>query len=155
MATLCFDKNFTKLVNRFCEEDSATGVKIFNYMYDFMIFAAMVGRHEYNSCKDVALSRGQKEIKDSTFTGQNLQGYAYMLALESEKSGNIFRAGNENELWKNLESYAYLGCTVIERWVIDNPLKALHEIVLEKIKEIAIPLAEVERVHKKIDLFGS
>ena len=155
MATLCFDKRFTNLVNRFCDEDVETGVRIFNYMYDFMIFAAMVGRHEYSSCEGVTLSRGQKEIKDSTFKGQNLQGYAYILALESEKSGNIFRSGNEAELWKYLESYAYLGCKVIERWVVDNSLKELHEIVLEKIKEIAVPLAKEDEDRKKIDLIGS
>jgi hypothetical protein len=54
------------------------------------------------------------------------------------------RNGNENEIWRYIERYAYLGCEEIKKWIIDSPIEDLHDVVLEKIMEAAIPLAHIE-----------
>ena len=79
-------------------------------------------------------------IKEETF--RDKQNIAYLLALDGTKSGEIMRAGNENEIWKYLESYAYLGCEEINKWIIDSPIDEVYEVVLNKIMEAAIPLAD-------------
>jgi len=140
MASVCFDKDHVKLVEFFGSSENSSSKKIFNYNYDFMIFAAMVGRSLHDSCDHVKINKSHMVIKEETF--RDKQNIAYLLALDGTKSGEIMRAGNENEIWKYLESYAYLGCEEINKWIIDSPIDEVYEVVLNKIMEAAIPLAD-------------
>ena len=117
---------------------------------DFMIFAAMVGRNSNKSCKDVKIEKGSKEIKDSTFISGHNDGYAFLLALEGENNGNILRDGNENELYKYIENYAFLGCEEIEKWISDRPNDELHDIVLDQMMNSAEPIVYKNLETKKI-----
>tara|TARA_B100000795_G_C22755434_1_gene421281 strand:- start:18 stop:449 length:432 start_codon:yes stop_codon:yes gene_type:complete len=141
MATVYFDKAHTKIVDLFGDSDSGKTKKIFSSNYEFMIFAAMIGRSLHTSCENVKINGG-KEIKDSYFGDK--EDVAYLLALDGAKNGEIMRSGNENEIWKYLENYAYLGCEEINKWIMDSPIDDLHEVVLNKIMEAAIPLAKKE-----------
>jgi len=142
MATVCFDKEHSQLVDMFTKASADSEKQIFSSNYEFMIFAAMVGRYTHSSCDNVQINRGSMQIKDHTF--KDKQSIAYLLALESVKDGKIMKSGNENEIWKYIERYAYLGCEEIKKWIINSPIEDLHDVVLEKIMEAAIPLAENE-----------
>ena len=142
MATVFFDKEHSQLVEKFTKISIDSEKQIFSSNYEFMIFAAMVGRYTHDSCDDVQIKRGLMQIKDHTFKSK--QSIAYLLALESVKDGQIMKAGNENEIWKYIERYAYLGCEEIKKWIIDSPIEDLHDVVLEKVMEAAIPLASNE-----------
>jgi len=139
MATVFFDEEHNRLVEKF--SGSGSERRIFSSNYEFMVFAAMVGRHTHGSCEDVQINKGAMQIKDQTFGDKD--GIAYLLALDGKKHGEIMRAGNENEVWKYIERYAYLGCEEIKKWEIESPIDDLHDVVLEKIMEAAIPLANV------------
>jgi dnd system-associated protein 4 len=142
MATVFFGKQFTNRVHQLCEaKDKNTGKSIFQTNLDFMIFAAMVGRNVNSSCAGVKIEKSSKGIKDSTFSAGHKDGYAFLLALEGANNGNILRDGNENELYKYIESYAFLGCQEIEKWISDRPNDELHEIILDKIMHAAEPLS--------------
>jgi hypothetical protein len=138
MATVYFDKEHSKIVEMFGDKDNGATKKIFSSNYEFMIFAAMIGRSLHDSCENVKIDGGMM-IKDVTFGDK--EDIAYLLALDGAKNGEIMRSGNENEIWKYLESYAYLGCNEIHKWIMDSPIDELHEVVLNKIMEAAIPLA--------------
>ena len=154
MATVYFDKEHSSRVTNFCEDKNKTTKKsIFRTNMDFMIFAAMVGRSTKDSCKDIKISKSNKEIPDRIFTNGDKDGVPYLLALEGEKNGEILRDGSENELYKYIENYAFLGCQEIENWIAERPLDDLHDIVLDKIKKAAEPLAAAEAEEKsEIDL---
>ena len=140
MASVCFDKDHVKLVDLFTSIENSSSKKIFNYNFDFMIFAAMVGRSIFDSCENVKINKSHMVIREETF--RDKQDIAYLLALDGTKSGEIMRSGNENEIWKYLESYAYLGCEEIKKWIVDSPIDELYDVVLNKIMEEAIPLAD-------------
>lgn len=140
MAQVCFDKDHVKLVDLFTTNENSSSKKIFNYNFDFMIFAAMVGRSLHDSCENVKINTSHMKIKEETF--RDKQDIAYLLALDGTKSGEIMRSGNENEIWKYLENYAYLGCEEINKWIIESPIDELYDVVLNKIMEAAIPLAD-------------
>ena len=142
MATVYFDKEHVKLVELFGDGENDSDKKIFSSNYEFMIFAAMVGRSKHSTCDDVEINRSSKMIKEQTFSDK--ENIAYLLAIDGAKDGEIMRAGNENEIWKFIERYAYLGCEEINKWKIDNPILDLHDVVLEKIMKAAIPLAQTE-----------
>jgi hypothetical protein len=143
MATVYFDKEHTKIVDMFGDGENDSSKRIFSSNYEFMIFAAMVGRSIYDSSDNVNINRSSKMIKEGTFGDK--QNIAYLLALDGAKSGEVMRSGNENEIWKYLESYAYLGCEEIKKWIIDSPIEDLYEVVLNKIMEAAIPLVRDEQ----------
>ena len=147
MATVYFDKEHVKIVDLFGDGGNASAKKIFSSNYEFMIFAAMIGRSIYDSCDKVKINKSNHAIKEETF--RDKQDIAYLLALDGSKSGEIMRSGNENEIWKYLESYAYLGCNEIHKWIMDSPIDDLHEVVLNKIMEEAIPLAKKEDADNK------
>jgi hypothetical protein len=140
MAIVYFDKEHAKIVDMFGDSENDSSKRIFSSNYEFMIFAAMIGRSVHDSCDNVQINKSSKMIKEGTFGDK--QDIAYLLALDGAKSGEIMRSGNENEIWKYLESYAYLGCEEIRKWIMDSPIEDLHEVVLNKIMEAAIPLAE-------------
>jgi hypothetical protein len=144
MATVYFDKEHVKIVDLFGDGGNASAKKIFSSNYEFMIFAAMIGRSRHDSCENVKIDKSLMMIKDTTFGDK--QNIAYLLALDGAKSGEIMRSGNENEIWKYLENYAYLGCEEIKKWIVDSPIDDLHEVVLNKIMEAAVPLAKKEEV---------
>ena len=48
--------------------------------------------------------------------------------------------------WKYLENYAYLGCEEINKWIIESPIDELYDVVLNKIMEAAIPLADNQSI---------
>jgi hypothetical protein len=147
MATVYFDKKHTKIVDMFGDGEKDSSKKIFSSNYEFMVFAAMIGRSKYDSCDKVKINKSGMMIKESSFGDK--QDIAYLLALDGTKNGEIMRAGNENEIWKYLESYAYLGCNEIHKWIMDSPIDDLHEVVLNKIMEEAIPLAKKEDADDK------
>jgi len=148
MASVCFDKDHVQIVDMFGDGANDSTKKIFNYNYEFMIFAAMVGRSKHDSCENVQINRSSKVIKDITF-GEEQKNIVYLLALDGAKNGEIMRSGNENEIWKYLENYAYLGCEEIKKWIMESPIDDLHEVVLNKIMEAAIPLAKKEQAMTK------
>ena len=151
MASVYFDEKHSKLVEVFCSKgENKSGRKIFSHNTEFMVFAAMVGRKRYDSCDDVEIKRDKShEIKESYFGDKD--GIAFTLALEGSKDGEIMRKGNENEIWKYLEKYAYLGCNEIQKWIVDSPMDDPYDVVLEKIMDAAEPLAKVEKNKVKSD----
>lgn len=116
-----------------------------------MVFAAMIGRHFHDSCRDVNVDRSNKEIKDGTFNSTGQDGYAFLLALDAEKDGEVFRSGRENELYKYIESYAFLGCQEIEKWMADNQWQDHpYEVILSKMMEAAESLIEQQSENSKV-----
>jgi hypothetical protein len=140
MATLYFDENFVSHVSDFCREKHEITKKVtFVKNYDFMIFAALVGRHYHDSCADVEVKHSQNEIPDRIFYDNSKEGIAYLLALDAEKSGDILKEETDNECWKYLEKYAYLGCEKISTWIADRQdvNMDINDVILNKIMEIA------------------
>ena len=94
--------------------------------------------------ENVKINKSHMMIKEETF--RDKQDIAYLLALDGTKSGEIMRSGNENEIWKYLENYAYLGCEEINKWIFESPIDELYDVVLNKIMEAAIPLADNQSI---------
>jgi hypothetical protein len=148
MATVFFDKQFTNMVNNFCDEKNPiTKRPIFSTNLNFMVFAAMVGRRFNHTCEHVQINRGTKEIKEVTFNTLGKDGVAFLLARGAEQSGEILRDGRENELYKYIENYAFLGCQEIEKWMSDRLTDNPYEVLLEKIMAAAEPLVQNNKNH--------
>ena len=153
MATVFFDKQHTKLVNLFCEEkDPITLRPIFSTNLNFMVFAATVGRSISDSCKGISIDRGPKEIKDSTFKSIGKDSIVYLLALDGERDGEILRNGNENEVYKYIENYAFIGCQEIEKWLADRFDDKPYEVLLDKIMESAENLINTSNNNNTLDI---
>ena len=140
MATVYFDKQFAPLVDIFCKSKNETTKKqIFDKNYDFMIFAALIGQHYYDSCKDVNVEHGPNEIPDRIFYSNSKENVTYLLALHSEKSGDILKDKNDRDCWNYLERYASLGCEEIAKWISEKQdiNMDINDVILNKIKEVA------------------
>jgi len=135
MPSVYFDGSFSERVRQLAvEKDEGTGNAIFPNLFSLMIFAAMVGRHYKDSCSNVKVDSKINEIPDRIFIANNLDGIAYLLALDSTKDGEILREGNENELWKYLENYAMLGMQEIDLWLKEEPYLKAHDVILHFMK---------------------
>ena len=132
MATVYFDKEHSKIVEMFGDKDNGATKKIFSSNYEFMIFAAMIGRSLHDSCENVKIDGGMM-IKDVTFGDK--EDIAYLLALDGAKNGEIMRSGNENEIWKYLSKETILASQVDELHdIIENLELKNAELLEENIK---------------------
>jgi len=152
MANVYFDGRFVERVRQLTvERDEETGNSVFPNLFSLMIFAAMVGRHYKDSCNNVKVESRINEIADRVFIGNNLDGIAYLLALDATKDGEILREGNENELWKYLENFALLGMQEIDLWLQEEPYMKAHDVILHNMKiEAAKAISdgsEAETIH--------
>jgi dnd system-associated protein 4 len=148
MATVFFDKEYAHFVKSLCEEkDEKTNKSLFENNIDFMIFAAMVGKHFDSSIDEVKINQSNKSIPDRIFKNSDRQGMAYLLALESTKSANILKDDQDSELecWKHIERYAYLGCEKITEWLADRPKDNFFDIILDQVMEVAATNIELEQ----------
>jgi hypothetical protein len=142
MPTVYFDRNYTKRVSQFCEEKSdKTQRPIFSTNLEFMIFTALIGRYfnDSDATQNISIDKSNKEIPDRIFKNSDKDGIAYLLALDSEKNGEILRGEDDNKLWKYIENYAFLGCQEIEKW-LTNPNRVnidREDIILEQMKKIS------------------
>lgn len=135
MATVFFDKRYAERVRQLVfEKDERTGKPVFENLFSLMIFAAMVGRHHKDSCNNVEIQSRINEIPDRIFMSNNLDGIAYLLALDAERNGEILREGNENKLWKYLENFAILGMQEIDLWLKEKPLLKPQDVILHFMK---------------------
>jgi dnd system-associated protein 4 len=147
MATVFFDKQFAHFVKTLCDDkDERTSKAIFENMYDFMIFASMVGKHFNDDVNDIKVEQSNRGIPSRIFKGNHKQGMAYLLALESEKSVNILKDKDDtdNQRWKYIERYAFLGCEEISQWFADRAQDEPLDIFLDKMREIASSNIELE-----------
>lgn len=150
MANVYFDGRFSERVRQLAvEKDEDTGNTVFPNFFSLMIFSAMVGRHYKDSCSNVKVESRINEIPDRIFINNNLDGIAYLLALDSTKDGEILREGNENELWRYLENFAMLGMQEIDLWLKDEPYLKAHDVILHfmKIEAAKVVDEDNEAVH--------
>lgn len=135
MASVHFDKIYSERVQQLAsEKDERTGKPIFSSFFSLMTFAAMVGRHYKDSCSNIKVENKVNEIPDRIFIANNLDGIAYLLALEATRNGEILRDGNETELWKYLENFAMLGMQEIDLWLKEKPLLKPQDVILHFMK---------------------
>ena len=135
MASVYFDKIYSERVQQLAsEKDERTGRSIFSSFFSLMTFAAMVGRNCKDSCDNVKVEHRVNEIPDRIFIANNLDGIAYLLALEATRGGEILRDGNESDLWKYLENFAMLGMQEIDLWLKDKPLLKAQDVILHFMK---------------------
>lgn len=135
MATVYFDQQYSERVQQLAfEKDERTGKPVFSNLFSLMIFAAMVGRHYKESCDNVEVISRINEIPDRIFISNNLDGIAYLLALDAERDGEILREGNENKLWRYLENFALLGMQEIDLWLKEKPLMKPQDVILHFMK---------------------
>ena len=137
MPNVHFDESYSSLIDRLAikEKDTDSGQPIYKNYYNLIIFLAMVGRHHHVNC-DHGKIQGRKihEVPDRLFETNNLDGYAYLLALDSTKDGEILRGNNDNEMWSYLEKYANLGMQIVDSWFSKEPHLNTVDILISQIK---------------------
>ena len=121
----------------------ARGRPVFSTNMHLMEFAAMVGRASNRNVSELSEFAKGNEINEGVFVNNHKDGVAYLLALHEAKTGDILRDKNENECWKVIEKYAYLGLMEIDQWLLDRPADS-HGVdtILAKMKEAAELLVE-------------
>ena len=137
MPNVFFDESYSNLIDRLAikEKDPDSDQPIYKNYYNLLIFLAMVGRHHHENC-DHGKIQGKKihEVSDKLFEANNLDGYAYLLALDSAKDGEILRGNNDNEMWSYLEKYANLGIQIVDTWFLKEPHLNPVDILITQIK---------------------
>jgi len=141
MPNVYFDENYSPLIDRLAieEKDPNSGLPIYKNYYNLMIFLAMVGRHHHDNC-EYGQIQGKKihEIPERIFERSNLDGYAYLLAIESTQGGEILRGDKDPQMWSYLEKYANLGIQIVDSWFSSEPNLDPVDILISQIKLEAI-----------------
>jgi dnd system-associated protein 4 len=143
MAQVGRDKKYTQLAERLVDkETSYCGQKILPGYYALMVFSAMVGFHHG---KKSVVNDKSNEIKQETFENTKSDDYVYLCALQDQKSGEIFRANNDNECWKIFESYANSGLEIIDNWLLDSSgdIDGV-DTILNEMKKVAAEMMDSE-----------
>ena len=138
-----FDSSFEETIKRLQDDkDRETGVAIFETLADLMVFCAMVGRNKFNDCNGVKFKSKVHPIWTDIIERRRKEGVAYLLALDAQEdhssSGNILRPENEEEMWDYLQNFAFLGLQEIEKWFAERPHVEPKDVILDKMKEVAI-----------------
>jgi len=139
MPNLYFDGKYSNRIHKFVQEKyDDTDKTVFETLYHFMVFLAMIGRNNHQNCNNIEIKDRTNEILDSRFVQNDLDGIAYLLAIENAQDGNILREGNEKQLWKYLENFAALGMEELDTWLEESPSLDPRDVVLSKMQEIAL-----------------
>lgn len=139
MATVYISNESKDLADRLARSRGDEKAIFSTYMHLF-VFAAMVG-YELERSKELDSGRRGPAIYDDTFARNNLDGVAFLLALQEERSGDILRDKMDSNCWRYIESYANAGFEVIDKWLLDNAGDTSGvETLLNRMKEQAAAL---------------
>lgn len=128
------------LVNgRLSNNTQAPGKKVFNYIKDLMVFAAMVGkRHERRE----SVEKDNIGITLHTYSGDggrnsitDQHNIIFMFGLLYYKDMNYLRNEKIDESIKLFEEYSNGGLSLIKEWLIESSWDSL--CILEKIHDQA------------------
>lgn len=138
MPTVWIPAEHSELVERLAKRSSrVAGKPIFQTYMHLMVFAAMVG-HSLQRKRELPSSGRGPEIYDSAFLNNNLDGVAFLVALQDHKDGEILRETKDQECWRVIEQYAAAGLDEVATWFLENPTDTDGiATLLNKIKEVA------------------
>ena len=156
MPRVYFDKEYSSVIKKLYEDkDEVTGQPVFKYLWQLMIFLAMVGRRKKKTCefvKKLSTDSRTREIQSSYFESERKDGIVYLLALDQMRDGEILREGSENEskIWQYLESFAQIGIEEVDSWLLEYQFLAPKDVLFAKMKEVAkVNIDNIDKVFVK------
>lgn len=113
-------ERFEALVTKLAREPHpVTGKNIFNTIRELMCFAAVLG---FENDQRSELESSTKTVEGDVFeNSQQALDIIYLLALATEKDGEILREENEEKMFQIFEEYAQGGFEILERWMKEKP----------------------------------
>ncbi len=113
-------KKYEDMVRQLAEKPhSIAGRSIFPTMRELMCFAAVLG-FEFDKRKP--LDSDTNEIDSRIFLNSEVAlDLLYLIGLATEKSVDILREENEEEMIRIFEEYAEGGFEILETWLLEKP----------------------------------
>lgn len=143
MTTVYLPAEHKDLSDRLARRDTEKGGKpVFQTYMQIMLFSAMVG---YSKSEARSVKNRGPEIDEGIFVKQDYDGVAYLLALHTERNGDILRESRDHETWRIIQDYAAAGLDEIDSWVKESPSDVDSvNTILSKMKEKAASLTFVD-----------
>jgi dnd system-associated protein 4 len=157
MAIIHIPKELSDVADRLGRKNiPKTGKSVFPTLMQLMVFSALLAKKEGLNRVEVKGKDKGPEIDSEIFARNELDGVAYLLALQETKNGEILRDNKETECWKIMEEYAASGLDYLNTMLINNAgdiegvdtilnyLKDEATNIIKKGENVEVNLTEIE-----------